>query len=186
MVKRTTFSQHITALKKEVQMLLRFYLALKRIVKFDNFHEISRSYYVDLLVACKAIENDILIRITKFNDTDKGVHSFHALVNEMSLSHPNYQSIIDKVTKFATLLRPFELTRRHTELAHLKIGEQDNELMVQYDFRIMIVLIAEIVDLAAQTKLPYLWSDGRYEKFDLRKEILESEERLSRPLGDFM
>ncbi len=35
------------------------------------------------------------------------------------------------------------------------------------------------------TPISYLWSDGSYEKYNLRKVVLESAEKLAAPAGNF-
>ena len=60
-------------------------------------------------------------------------------------------------------------------MAHLKIGDEDNDYQVRYDFVPTIKLIVDIIDLMNQNKINYGWQDGRYEKFDLRKEVLKDE-----------
>ncbi len=108
-----------------------FVLAI--ILKFENFHEISRTYYVDLIVACKAIENDLVIRICVFVDTSKGVHSFQKAIIALPKSHEHYKAIVQKVEEFNLFIKQIKKERRHKELAHLKVGSQDNELDVTID-----------------------------------------------------
>lgn len=183
--KKISLTEHIKAFKKEIMLMLRFYISCKRILKFKNYHNISRTYYVDLLVACKAIENDLVVRICKFDDTSKGVYSFQKALVEIPKKHQHYMLIGDKVKEFSSFIKVIKDGRRHTELAHLKIGEQDNELHVRYDLLLPIQKIAEIVDLMNEIPIPYNWSDGRYEKYDLRKLLLESKERMSGPPNHF-
>jgi hypothetical protein len=156
--KKAPLSDHIIAFKAEIMLMLRFYISCKRILKFENFQEIGRTYYVDLLVACKAIENDLVVRICKFEDTSKGVHSFQKALLELPKSHKYHKSILEKVKEFSLFIKRIRDERRHNELAHLKIGSQDNELAVKYDVLPAIQKIAGIVDLMNVTPIPYLWS----------------------------
>lgn len=185
MAKKASLVEHISAFKKEIKLLLRYYIAAKRILKFENYYEISRTYYVDLLVACKGIENDLVVRICKFEDTSKGVHSFQKAFLTLPKIHPHYEAIRVKIIEFGEFIKEIRDVRRHTELAHLKVDSQDNELGVKYDLLPAIKKIAEIVDLMNEAVIPYLWSDGKYEKYDLRKLLLESDERLSGPTNNF-
>jgi len=186
MAKKASLDEHINAFRKEVQLLLRFYIAAKRILKFDNYHKIGRTYYVDLLVACKGIENDLVVRICKFEDTSKGVHSFPKALLTIPKVHPHYERIKIQIAEFGEFIKEIRDVRRHTELAHLKVNSQDNELGVKYDLLPAIKKIAEIVDLMNNNTIPYLWSDGRYEKYSLRKLLLESDEKLSGPPSNFI
>lgn len=171
-MKRTTLSNHVDAFKTEALMLLRFKFASDRISKFEDIHEISRSAFVDKLISLKAIENDLLIRVCKFDDGSKGVHSFTKAITEIPISHPNRADIIIKSREFSKLIDIVKRERRHTQLAHLKIGVKDNDYQIRYDFTPAIKSIVEIIDLMNETKIYYNWSDGRYEKFDLRHEVL--------------
>lgn len=170
-MKRTTISNHLDAFINEASMLLRFQFAMNRIAKLDN-NNITRSDYVDRLIALKAIENDMLIRICKFNDKESkdGVHSFNVIINEIASLHPNKQILEEKITHFKSLIKPL-IERRHTQLAHLKIGIKDNEYGIRFNFLVVIKLIIEIIDLLNQDIICYKWSDGSQEKFDLREEI---------------
>ena len=170
-MKRAPLASHIDAFRTEAQMLLRFQLAFKRISKFDDMNEMSRSDLVDRLIALKAIENDILIRVCKLDDKTKGVHSFPKALNEIGETHVNKNLIHDKVAQFSQLISKVKLDRRHIKLAHLKIGVEDNDYDVRYDFSPVIKAIVEVIDLMNIDKVNYKWSDGRYEKFDLRHEI---------------
>src|SRR5260221_1541913 len=170
-MKRTAIANHIDAFRTEAEMLLRFQLAFKRISKFEDMSQMSRSDFVDRLIALKAIENDILIRVCKFDDGTKGVHSFPNSLNEIVDTHLNKDVIRKKIEQFSHLISKVKLERRHTQLAHLKIGVEDNDYDVRYDFTPAIKLIIEIIDLMNIDKVNYKWSDGQYEKFDLRHEI---------------
>jgi hypothetical protein len=170
-MKRTSLKNHIEAFKSEAGMLLRFQLAIKRISKFEDRNQISRSDLVDRLIALKALENDILIRICKLDDTTKGVHSFPKALNEIDDSHPNKDLIFKNVKLFSQLISKVKSERRHTQLAHLKIGVEDNDYEIRYDFSPVIKLIVDLIDLMSTDSIKYKWSDGQYEKFDLRHEI---------------
>jgi hypothetical protein len=172
-MKRTTLTNHLDAFRTEAEMLLRFQFAFKRISKFEDMNQMSRSDFVDRLIALKAIENDILIRVCKFDDGTKGVHSFPKALNEIADSHLNKDIIRKKIDQFSHLISKVKLERRHTQLAHLKIGVEDNDYDVRYDFTPAIKLIIEIIDLINVEKVKYKCSDGQYEKFDLRHEILK-------------
>jgi hypothetical protein len=183
--KRAPLTKHIEAFKSETRMLLRFFLSFKRIIKFSNFNEISRKEYVDLLIALKALENDMLLRICKFDDKTRGVHSFHKAESEITQNHPNKNLISEKIKAFGILIKELKEQRRHQELAHLKIGEVDNEYAVKYNLLPAIKLIAETVDLMAEKTIDYAWSDGRYEKYSLRKDVLESVDTIKAPMNGF-
>jgi hypothetical protein len=124
-------------------------------------------------VALKAIENDLLIRVCKFDDETHGVHSFPKAAREIGESHVNKLSIHKKVKQFSTLISKVKKERRHTKLAHLKIGVEDNDYDIRYDFTPAIKSIVELIDLLNVEKVNYKWSDGQYEKFDLRHEVLK-------------
>lgn len=174
-MKRTTLTNHIKAFRNEMLMILRFQLAFNRIFEFNDLQKISRSDFVDKLISLKAIENDLLIRICKFDDDTKGVHSFSKALLEINSSHPHKVEINEKVKVFRKNITPLKRHRRHTKLAHLKIGELDDDYEVRYDFIPIIKLMANIIDLMNEKTVGYSWSDGRYEKFDLRKEVLKEE-----------
>lgn len=171
-MKRTTFSNHINALSSEVLLILRFQLAYNRISEFKNIKQIGRSDFVDKLISLKAIENDLTIRLCKFNDNRKDVHSFKNAIKEMPNNHHNKTEISKKNKLLSSLTEELIKNRRNTKLAHLKIGEIDGEYDLKYNFIPIISLIVEIIDLMAETEKKYLWKDGSYEKFDLRKIIL--------------
>lgn len=173
-MKRTTLSNHIEAFKTEALMLLRFQLAFNRIRNFKDFKNISRSDYVDKLISLKSIENDLLIRICKFDDMRKGVHSFKRAELEISKNHSNRTELLESIKKFSGLVSKIKNERRHKQLAHLKIGIEDNEYEIRFDFVPVIHLIVKIIDLMNLSEINYEWSDGKYEKFDLRKEILNN------------
>ncbi len=171
-MKRTTLSNHINALITEAEMILRFQLALNRIMKFDDLNSISRSNFIDRLISLKAIENDLVIRICKFDDTTRGVHSFKKALNEIPTTHLNKSEITKKISEFSQLISKLKNERRHNRLAHLKIGVEDNDYQLRYNLIPAIKLIVHIIDLMKNTKIQYNWKDGKYEEFDLRKEIL--------------
>ncbi|MCF0057760.1 hypothetical protein [Dyadobacter sp. CY356] len=171
-MKRTTLTNHIDAFKTEALMLLRFQLAYNRIIKFDDFGNFSRSDFVDKLISLKAIENDLLIRVCKFDDDTTGVHSFKNAVNEISTTHKNKAKIEEKLKSFSKLIDKLKKERRHIQLAHLKIGTTDEEYDIRYELTPAIKVIIDIIDLMNLENISYTWSDGKYEKFDLRKEVL--------------
>jgi predicted RNA-binding protein with RPS1 domain len=172
-MKRTTLSHHIDALQGESLMLLRFQLAYNRISGFSDFQDISRSEFVDRWLALKAIENDLVVRICKFDDDTKGVHSFKKAINELTATHPNKNQIKEKTKQFSQLIRDLKQSRRNENLAHLKIGKEDLQYDPKYNLIPAIKLIIEIVDLMTDNRVKYEWNDGQYEKFDLRKEVLK-------------
>lgn len=171
-MKRTTLSNHINALMTETEMILRFQLALNRILKFDDLNSISRSNFIDRLISLKAIENDLVIRICKFDDNTKGVHSFKKALTEISTTHLNKSEINKKVAEFSQLISKLKKERRHNRLAHLRIGVEDNDYQLRYNLMPAIKLIVYIIDLMKETKVLYSWKDGKYDEFDLRKEVL--------------
>jgi hypothetical protein len=172
-MKRTTLTKHIEAFKTEALMLLRFQLAYNRIRNFNDFKNISRSDYVDKLISLKSIENDILFRICKFDDIQKdGLHSFLSAKREIKANHPNRNEIFEKIEHFKKSISQVKENRRHVQLAHLKIGEEDNQYELRYDFSLIIQIIIEIIDLMNITEINYIWKDGKSEKFDLKEEIL--------------
>lgn len=171
-MKRTILSNHIQAFQTEALMLLRFQFAFNRISKFDNLNKISRSDFVDKLISLKAIENDLAIRICKFDDGSKGVHSFQKAIMSISTINSTKKEIEVKFKEFEKIIQDVKLIRRHTQLAHLKLGAIDDEYEIRYNFTPAIRLIIEIIDLMNGETVSYSWSDGSYEKFDLRKEVL--------------
>lgn len=174
-MKRTSLTHHINAFKSEILMLLRFQFAFNRITKFSDIQKISRSDFVDKLISLKAIENDILIRVCKFDDNTKGVHSFTKALTEIPNTHPNKIEIKSKIKQFSKLIGPIKQKRRHQQLAHLKIGMEDNDYNIRYNFIPVIQLAVEIVDLMSEVKITYNWSDGRDEKVDLYQEVLSEQ-----------
>lgn len=152
-------------------MLLRFQLAFNRISKFHDIKQISRSDFVDRLIALKALENDMLIRICKFDDGTKGVHSFPKARIEIPDSHINKNAIYAAIEQFSRLISNVKHERRHTQLAHLRIGIEDNEYDARYDFTPAIKIIVDIIDLMNIDRISYKWKDGQHEQFDLRHEI---------------
>ena len=174
-MKRTTLSNHLNAFRDEALFILRFQLAYNRIIKFEDLKEIGRSNFVDRILALKAIENDLVIRICKFDDDTKGVHSFKKAQLEIEHSHPNKQKINDLIKHFSLSINRLKNERRHKKLAHLQIGEIDSEYDLKYNLTPIIKLIIEIIDLINIKKINYEWSDGAYEKFNLRSLVLEEE-----------
>jgi hypothetical protein len=169
--KRTTLTSHIKAFKNEVLLLLRYYMAWDRIIKFDDIHRISRTEWADKMISLKCIENDLVVRISKFDDADAGVHSFPRALLELRASHPHNAEIINKIKEFQALIKDFKQKRRHETLAHLKIDSRDN-LKPMFDLLPSIKIIVEIVDLLDKKETGYYWSDGQFEKYNLRKELL--------------
>lgn len=174
-MKRTTLTNHVNAFRTEMLMILRFQLAFNRTLKFPNLQDLTRSDFVDRIIALKTIENDLLIRICKFDDDTKGVHSFPKALLEVNPTHPNKIEIVKMVKLFRQSITPLKRNRRHIKLAHLKIGEVDDDYELHYDFVPVIKIMVLIIDLMNEKRIEYNWSDGRYEKFDLRKEILKEE-----------
>lgn len=169
--KGATLTEHVDAFKREALLLLRYYIAWKRIIKFEDIKEISRIQLVDKMISLKCIENDLIVRISKFDDNDKRVHSFQRALLKMPSSHKDKAAITKKVKDFQTLIKKVK-QRRHKVLAHLKVGSEDN-FEPTYDLLAAIKLLVEIIDLIAGQNIGYAWSDGRYEKYDLRKEVLD-------------
>jgi hypothetical protein len=174
-MKRTTLTNHINAFTTETLMLLRFQFSLNRISKFNNLQSITRSDFVDKLISLKAIENDLVIRICKFDDDTKGVHSFPKAILEIPKTHVNRNKIENKIGQFKQLIDKLKKVRRHTQLAHLKIDTKDDDYEIRYNLTPAIEMIVEIIDLMSNTKINYHWSDGQHEKFDLRYEVLKDQ-----------
>lgn len=173
-MKRTTMTNHVKAFKREAMHLLRFQLASQRISLFYNIKEISRSEFADQLIALKAIENDMVIRVCKFDDNTKGVHSFIKAVHEIPISNPDKVLIEQKTKQFGALIKDLKQNRRNEQLAHLKINSTDGQYVPHYHVLPAINLVIEIIDLMAGSKISYLWKDGQYEEIDLRAEVLKS------------
>lgn len=172
-MKRTTLTNHIKAFKREALLLLRFQLASNRMFTIEKLKAGSRSDFADTLLAIKAIENDMLIRISKFDDDTKGVHSFKKAIIEIPSTHPNAAEIKKKIKEFSEFISEVKNIRRHTQLAHLKIGTVDNDIQPRYEFTPVLQMIIDIIDLLDQQKVEYKWSDGRYEKHNLRIDVLK-------------
>ena len=168
MAHRATLTNHIDALKTEVLTILRFQAAHKRIFEFEDIQKISRIEFADRIIALKAIENDLVVRICKFADDTRGVHSFLKAIREFPSSSLNGPETMRKINEFQSSIKYIK-KRRHEKLAHLKIGELDDEYVPERDLLPVIKLIVEIIDLMCNEKVNYLWSDGRYEKYDLRE-----------------
>lgn len=177
-MKRTTLTHHIEALQRESLMMLRFQLAYIRIAKFDDIKNITRSDFVDRWLSLKTIENDLVLRICKFDDDTKGVHSFKKAVNELKETHPNKSKIELKTKQFTSLIRKIKQYRRNENLAHLKIGAEDGQFDPKYNLLPAIKIIIEIIDLMAEKTINYEWSDGRYEKYNLRVEVLNEDRSI--------
>lgn len=170
-MQKTSFSNHVLAFRDEAFMLLRFHLAFSRISQLHNIKRIGRSDFVDQLISLKAIENDMVIRICKFDDNTKGVHSFKKAINEIPINHPNKIEIIEKVKKFSLSIKNLKEHRRHKQLAHLTIGESDTEFEIKYNFCQILHLIIEIIDLMHKSEIKYTWKDGSHEIFNLKEEL---------------
>ena len=166
--------KHVLAFRSEAMMLLRFQLASNRIFNLDDINRISRSDYVDRIISLKAIENDILIRICKFDDKRNNTHSFHNALKTIDKKFSNRKNLISQINKFSALINEIKQKRRHEQLAHLSFGQIDNQYYPEYNFIETINLIIEIIDIMNQKRFNYLWKDGSYEKFDLRNEILNN------------
>jgi hypothetical protein len=137
----------------------------------------TRIEYADRMISLKCIENDLVIRLSKFDDNDKRVHSFQRALLEIPKSNKEIEGIKQKYKSFKTLIKDIKI-RRHEVLAHLKIGEAD-EIDPCYDLKPAIKLVVEIIDLIAEAKISYKWSDGRYEKYDFRIAVLNENETVS-------
>ncbi|RDY59720.1 hypothetical protein [Flagellimonas nanhaiensis] len=163
--------QHLDALQQETLMILRYYFALLRLFRKKDFDKISRSHFVDRIISMKALENDLVIRISKFDDKNKKTHSLHNLVKELN-SHKDIFEIKSKLIEFTTGLRPLKTQRRHKQLAHLESGKEDNDYMIRYNLLPHVKRIVNLLDLITGKTVTYVWKDGSHEKFDLRNEIL--------------
>ena len=161
--------EHIDAFRTEALMILRFQLAFDRIKEFKKFKTQSRSEFSDQLISLKTIENDLVMRICKFDDKGRNTHCFKNL--DLSICENN-KKIKDEISKFSDLIQNIKQDRRHNQLAHLKKGSEDNQYEPKYNLKPAIRLIIEIIDLVNITPINYEWSDGSYEKYDLKKEVL--------------
>jgi hypothetical protein len=112
-MKRTTLTNHIEAFRTEALMLLRFQFASNRISKFEDFHQITRSAFVEKLISLKAIENDLIFRICKFDDDTKGVHSFTKAITEIPATQSNKAEIVNKMQEFRKLISAVKKKRQH-------------------------------------------------------------------------
>jgi len=130
--------KHIVAFKSEIGMLLRFQLAYERISNFRILDKISRTEFVDTYLSLKALENNTLIRLCKFDDKRKDVHSFHNYLKILSKEDPNYKAISNKVTIFSTSIKDLKELGRNDQIAHLKIGKLDNDYETKYEFKPII------------------------------------------------
>jgi len=168
---KTSLQSLIDSLSSEVQMLLRFQLAYDRIFKFPDLQKISRSDFVDRIIALKAIENDILIRICKFDDKDSRSIGFKKIQNYLNY-HKDKSVILKRIQIFSNSIDDLKKTRRNKQLAHLDIGHKDNDYEPRYDFRPIINHIVITLNLISQTERKYIWKDGSMELFDLVDEVL--------------
>ena len=164
----TTLTNHLDAFRNEAMMLLRFQIAFLSISKFEDFQQMSRTAFVDRIIALKTIENDLVLRICKFDDHTKGVHSFNNLRLD---THQNSEGIREQILLFKRAIKDIKQKRRHEKLAHLKIGEIDDEYEPKFNLLPIIKMIVETIDLLNTSRINYLWSDGSQEKYDLRKQL---------------
>jgi hypothetical protein len=163
----------IGTIASEIQMLLRFQLAYDRIFKFPDLKAISRSDFVDQIIALKAIENDMLIRICKLDDNSKdkrtiGLNKIKLLVDD----HPSSDRIIKLINEFSNSIHQLKTIRRNKQVAHLDVGHVDNDYEPRYDFRSVLNHLVETLDLISQQERKYIWKDGSFEVFDLIEEVL--------------
>lgn len=172
--KRTTFSNHLTALHKELVIILRFQAAYDRFFLFKDLDKISRIEFVDRSIMLKAIENDTLFRICKFNDPDDGLHSLKNLLKEMPVEHSNRAKVIKYIDAFEKGIQELTRKRRNTPLAHLKIGDEDMEITPTWNLKPAIKALIDILDLANEVELNYQWQDGSQEKYNLRDTFLNN------------
>jgi hypothetical protein len=172
-MKRTTFSHHLDAFSGEAMALLRFQLAFDRMSAFNDLNQMNRMDFMDRIISLKAIENDILIRVCKFDDDTKGVHSFKKAILEIPKTHKNKIKIESEVKNFSKLIDKIKKHRRHTQLAHLKIGSKDDQYEPSYKLKPAIKAIVDIINLMEGVEINYKWSDGRYEKYDLVQEVFK-------------
>lgn len=174
----TAFSEdlkiHVDAFCIEAQMLLRFQLAFNRLAKLNFINSISRSELVDILIALKTIENDLVIRVCKFDDKRKDTHNFSVALRLVKDSHPYKSELRKKIRDFQFHINELKTKRRHEQLAHLKKGKKDDDFEPRYNLKPAIKMILEIIDLMAIQKQNYYWKDGSFEKYNL-KEVVFSE-----------
>jgi hypothetical protein len=164
----TALTDHLDAFRIEAMMLLRFQLAFLRIAKFKDFHQMSRTELIDRVISLKTIENDLVIRICKFDDHNQKAYSFNNLSLE---SHENRDQIERQVSEFKNCIREIKQKRRHEKLAHLKIGEIDNEYEPKFNLLPIIKIIITTIDLLNNSVVSYQWSDGSQEKYELRSTL---------------
>jgi hypothetical protein len=169
---KSDITNHLGALQGECLMLLRFQLAFNRIVESLNPASGSRSEFVDKLISLKALENDMVIRLCKFDDKRRDVHSFHNL-KKCLRGHTNEVEINRQINMFSYAISEVKQLRRNDRLAHLNKGKIDQEYDVRLNVTPAIFNAVNILDLVSEKKCSYNWSDGRYEKYDLRKEVFE-------------
>jgi hypothetical protein len=162
----------VKSLSSEIQMLLRFQLAYDRIILFKDLENITRSDFVDRLIALKAIENDILIRICKFDDINKDSVSFRK-IEPLILEHKSKDIIIKNFEIFKSKIHELKKIRRNKQLAHLDYGYEDNDYQIKYDFRSILELLVKTVDIISEKEQIYIWKDGSNEKFNLVEEVLK-------------
>jgi hypothetical protein len=169
--KVATLDDHVKAFKDECLMLLRHYLAWKRLLQFEDIKTMSRTQMADIIISIKCIENDLIIRISKLDDKDKRVHSFQRAILLISNS-VDKKNVSKKFEAFVSQIRGIKQKKRNEILAHLKIGNEDS-YEPSLDLLPAIKTIIEITDLIAGNKINYNWSDGSFEKYDLRKELFQ-------------
>lgn len=175
-------------LYNEVKLLLRFYASLIRIK--DEIHgylhdKIGRTTYVDLLILLKAAENDIIIRLAKLDDNTKNTVSFQKLLHILPSTNENKTELKDSVMKFSTCFNDLKQQRRNQELAHLNKDSVDNELNINIDLRPHIINLLKIMDVLFDEDLKYPWSDGAYEKYDLKVFFKSTLGTLTYPANNF-
>ena len=172
---KATLAEHILALKNEAFMLMRFYMAFDRISGPVDLTQKSRAYFVDRLISLKALENDMIIRICKFGDKRNDTHSFNNAFKEIQKTHPERSVIKSKIDTFLNAITQVQKERRHEQLAHLAIGQFDASFEPCYEFRSVVRLIVEIIDLMNGSRINYSWKDGSFELYDLRTEVIKED-----------
>lgn len=171
---KVVLDKHIKAFKSEIGMLLRFQLAFERISELRHINNITRTDFVDIILSLKALENNTLIRLCKFDDKRKDVHSFHNYLKILPKEDLNYRLITIKVKLFSISIKELKEIRRNDLVAHLKIGKLDNDYTPKYDFIKIIKLVVAIFDLIKKEKVKYLWKDGSLEKFEMRNLLFDT------------
>ncbi len=166
--KRTTYSNHLDALKDELHKLLRHYAAWKRMSKFENINNINRIEFCDILIALTCIENDLIVRLSKLTDSRSGVHSLVRIKLEIPNDIDNRVFINEKIDECCGIINLFKNKIRYVTLGHLKIGYRDDRYIPKFDFSKEIGVLVDLIDLLNKEKINYTWKDGSQEKYDLR------------------